>query len=253
MESSNTRKDQVPLGQAGGWVKTRLHPVARGMAGWHQREPWVQSVFRIGVVSTPIGYTGFAISESGVVCVQIAGKSPGDSLERLAECLPPHISGLVSHLVTGSNPTEIGSHTPAFFTLAVEQGAATLAKLAGRPSFELNQVAEAISEYFAGLRYHFDDIRVDLTPFSTFTKSVLQECRRIEYGTAISYAELARRIGQPGAARAVGQALARNPVPLIIPCHRVIARNGQLRGFSAPGGISTKRLLLQMEGQFPSK
>lgn len=252
MGSSNSPREQVPLIQAPAWAKSAPNPAGRGAAEWHQQEPLLQSVFQIGVISTPVAYTGFAVGERGLVRVQIADKSPEDSLKRLAECLFPQTPGLISHLVTGSKPLEVGYDTPAFFTLAIRQGAATLLELAKSPTFDVDHVAEAILEYFAGRRYPFDDIRVDLTHFTTFTQSVLRECRKIEYGTAISYGELARRIGRPEAARAVGQALARNPLPLIVPCHRVIGRDGRLRGFSAPGGISTKRFLLQMESQFLS-
>ena len=67
-------------------------------------------------------------------------------------------------------------------------------------------------------------------------------------GTIATYGQIARAIGEPDAARDVGAALARNPTPVIVPCHRVVAANGALHGFSAPGGIETKRRMLQLEG-----
>ena len=72
-------------------------------------------------------------------------------------------------------------------------------------------------------------------------------CRDIRFGQTVSYGRLAEMAGKPGAARAVGRALAKNPLPLIIPCHRVICANGKIGGFSAPGGVTLKKRLLQLE------
>jgi len=103
-----------------------------------------------------------------------------------------------------------------------------------------------IQEYFAGTRKHFT-IPVDLHAITTeFHKNVLDLCQKIPYGTTLTYGELADRSGSPGAARAVGVAMANNPVPIVIPCHRVVASNGSLGGFS--GGLSNKRTLLVHEG-----
>ncbi|KRE96778.1 cysteine methyltransferase [Frateuria sp. Soil773] len=98
-------------------------------------------------------------------------------------------------------------------------------------------------EYFAGTRQVFD---LPLHPLGTpFQLDVWRELARIPYGTTISYGELARRIGQPQAMRAVGAANGRNPLPIVLPCHRVIGANGSLTGFG--GGLPTKRFLLAME------
>lgn len=100
-----------------------------------------------------------------------------------------------------------------------------------------------LEEYFAGERTRFD---LKLHPVGTpFQLAVWEELGRIPYGVTISYAELARRIGQPAAMRAVGAANGRNPIPIILPCHRVIGSNGSLTGFG--GGLPTKRFLLSME------
>lgn len=100
-----------------------------------------------------------------------------------------------------------------------------------------------LEEYFAGERTAFD---LDLHPIGTpFQRAVWTELGRIPYGVTISYAELARRIGQPLAVRAVGAANGRNPLPIVLPCHRVIGSNGSLTGFG--GGLPTKRFLLSME------
>jgi methylated-DNA-[protein]-cysteine S-methyltransferase len=105
-----------------------------------------------------------------------------------------------------------------------------------------------IAAYFEGVCVNFGpDIPVMLDGFSTFCTSVLTACRYVNFGQTITYAGLAKRLGRPKAARAVGNALAKNPLPLIIPCHRVIRNDGSLGGFSAPGGLSLKRKLLLHE------
>jgi methylated-DNA-[protein]-cysteine S-methyltransferase len=102
----------------------------------------------------------------------------------------------------------------------------------------------ALSEYFAGTRKHFD---LPLAPEGTpFQMQVWNELRKIPYGETISYGELARRIGRPAASRAVGGANHRNPLPIVIPCHRVIGSNGSMTGYG--GGIYRKEYLLRLEG-----
>ncbi|HEY2249817.1 MAG TPA: methylated-DNA--[protein]-cysteine S-methyltransferase [Planctomycetaceae bacterium] len=105
------------------------------------------------------------------------------------------------------------------------------------------KVSEQLTEYFAGRLQKFD---VCLAPAGTpFQKKVWQELCRIPFGVSISYGELARRIGQPTASRAVGMANGRNPISIIIPCHRVIGANGTLTGYG--GGIERKKWLLEHE------
>lgn len=100
--------------------------------------------------------------------------------------------------------------------------------------------------YFAGERLRFR-VKIDLSGLTGFQREVLAACRRVEYGQTTTYGALARQIGRPLASRAVGQALGRNPVPLVIPCHRVLAGNGSLGGFSAEQGVALKRYLLDLE------
>jgi methylated-DNA-[protein]-cysteine S-methyltransferase len=102
-----------------------------------------------------------------------------------------------------------------------------------------------LASYFNAVPTDFATLTLD--PYGTpFQLRVWQELRRIPYGTTISYAELARRVGNPKASRAVGQANAVNPIPIIIPCHRVINANGSLGGYSS--GPDRKRWLLRHEG-----
>ena len=107
---------------------------------------------------------------------------------------------------------------------------------------------EQITAYFEGACVNFGrDILLDLTGLTRFTKLVLAGCRDIRFGQTISYGRLAEKIGRPAAARAVGMALAKNPLPLIIPCHRVTYSNGKIGGFSAPDGKNLKKKLLRYE------
>ncbi len=102
-------------------------------------------------------------------------------------------------------------------------------------------------KYFNGRHADFSEMNCELPPQGSFAGKVLRACRSIPYGRTQSYGELARRIGQPGSARAVGAAMGRNPIPLVIPCHRVIGSDGRMGGFSAPGGVELKRRMLAME------
>lgn len=111
----------------------------------------------------------------------------------------------------------------------------------------LREAASQLERYLAGSLRVFN-LPVDLSPLTPFQRRVLEECCRIPYGQTASYNDLAVRLASPGAARAVGGALKRNPFPLVIPCHRVIAANGRLGGFSAGEGLDTKLLLLSIEG-----
>lgn len=105
------------------------------------------------------------------------------------------------------------------------------------------QIATELTEYFAGTRRHFT---FPLKPEGTaFEKRVWQALLRIPYGDTRTYGEIARSIGNPTAARAVGTANGRNPIPIVVPCHRVVAANGKLGGFG--GGLPLKKKLLSLE------
>ena len=107
-----------------------------------------------------------------------------------------------------------------------------------------------IQAYYEGDLVNFNPkIPIILDGFRTFSASVLTKCRQLQFGQTISYAGLARKSGRPAACRAVGGALARNPVPLIIPCHRVLRTDGILGGFSAPGGVAVKKKMLELESR----
>jgi O-6-methylguanine DNA methyltransferase len=106
-----------------------------------------------------------------------------------------------------------------------------------------------IKAYFEADCVDFADACVELDGFSGFSEQVLITCRQVEYGRTVSYGRLAELAHRPGAGRAVGNILAKNPVPLIIPCHRVIRKDGKIGGFSAVGGISFKKKMLELEAR----
>jgi len=115
----------------------------------------------------------------------------------------------------------------------------------GKPSPRFRDFLRTLRHYFRGEKVSFR-VRLDLSGMSEFTRRVLDECRKIPYGETATYTDLAYAIGQPGAARAVGQAMGRNPVPVVIPCHRIVASGGGLGGFGC--GLEWKAYLLGLEG-----
>ena len=112
----------------------------------------------------------------------------------------------------------------------------------------LDQLAVRLQAYADGDPDDFRDVSLDWSDMTDFQRRVSLACRAIPYGGTCSYAELASRIGSPNAARAVGNVMARNRIPILIPCHRVLGAAGALGGYSAPGGLDTKRRLLRLEG-----
>jgi methylated-DNA-[protein]-cysteine S-methyltransferase len=112
----------------------------------------------------------------------------------------------------------------------------------------IRTAVEGMTTVLAGRSADLRDIPLDERGLDEFRRAVYAATREIEPGTTHSYGQVARAIGRPDAARDVGAALARNPFPIIVPCHRVVAANGALTGFSAPGGLATKRKMLELEG-----
>ncbi|MFB7504287.1 methylated-DNA--[protein]-cysteine S-methyltransferase [Streptomyces broussonetiae] len=103
--------------------------------------------------------------------------------------------------------------------------------------------------YFAGERHDFD-LPLDWSLISGFNRQVLRELASgVPYGTVVGYGDLAGRVGQPGGAQAVGAAMGANPLPVVVPCHRVVESDGGIGGFG--GGLETKRKLLALEGVLP--
>lgn len=174
---------------------------------------------------------------------------------------PPYLSAMHYHLFD----TAIGRCGIAWsdrgvtrFQLPMSDPNATEQRI-GRnatPQIPPPAIAAAIEEakrYFAGERIDFSTVPVDLGRVEPFQRSIYDALRKVGFGETVTYGELAKRAGvtAPQAAQDVGVAMARNPVPLIIPCHRVLAAGGKIGGFSAPGGAETKQRMLALEGVFP--
>ena len=117
-----------------------------------------------------------------------------------------------------------------------------------RPRGTAGAVVRRLKAHLGGRLDALRDIPVDLSDQTPFAARILRALRRVEPGLVVSYGQLARRAGRPSAARAVGRILGANPVPLIVPCHRCLAADGALTGFSSPGGIALKARLLDGEG-----
>jgi methylated-DNA-[protein]-cysteine S-methyltransferase len=116
------------------------------------------------------------------------------------------------------------------------------------PPAEVRQVIDRIVALLRGEASDLSTIALDMDEVPAFHRRVYEAARAIQPGMTLSYGDIAARVGAPGAARAVGQALGRNPFPIIVPCHRVLAAGGKIGGFSAPGGSATKRRMLAIEG-----
>ncbi len=154
-------------------------------------------------------------------------------------------------IMNGASPCCERTVTSPFGILTLESDSTSVTALRfgdhrrGLPSCPvLEQAAVELAEYFSGARREFS---VPLSPRGTlFQQSVWAELRAIPYGNTAAYADIAARLGNPNACRAVGNANNRNPLPIFIPCHRVVGKNGSLTGYAS--GLTTKLFLLNLEG-----
>jgi len=198
-----------------------------GNISLHNLGQKVQKVIKCTIFKTKWGYFGLAGTDTALC----------------RTCLPgPKPEKIKSHLLKSL----LLQHRASLVRRSFSEG--------GRIEFNktfFKTIQEQIVAYFEGVCVNFSpDIPVMLDGFSTFCTSVLTACRYVNFGQTITYAGLAKRLGRPKAARAVGNALAKNPLPLIIPCHRVVRSDGSLGGFSAPGGKNLKvKLLTHEEGK----
>lgn len=163
------------------------------------------------VVDTPIGPVGLAWTRRGLRRVQLPAATAAATRRRLLE----------------------GCDAPA--------------RPASRAPAWVGGLVARIRRHLAARPQDFRDVPLDLADGTDFERRVWRAARRLLPGRTTSYGALARAIGRPGAARAVGRALGRNPVPLVVPCHRVLGADGGLCGFSACGGTALKRRLLALE------
>lgn len=159
-----------------------------------------------------LGLTGIAWSPRGVTRLQLPEKDHSSTERRLA-----------------ARSSSTAAEPPALIAEAIRQ----------------------LQSYFTGAPVELDAIALDLDGVGTFHRVIYARTRRLRWGETATYGEIARQAGAPGAARAVGHAMARNRIPVIIPCHRVLASGDKMGGFSAYGGVITKQRLLELEGVYP--
>ena len=164
----------------------------------------------IALFDTPVGACGIAWRPAGLVGILLPGPDRQKTLRRLRHRFPD---------LTEAPPPDWVTQAIAAIGALLDGNAADLAA-----------------------------VPLDWSRIGGFEASVLRAAREIPPGQTLTYGELAARLGEPGQARAVGQALGRNPWPIVVPCHRVTAAAGRTGGFSAPGGAATKLRLLELEG-----
>jgi methylated-DNA-[protein]-cysteine S-methyltransferase len=116
------------------------------------------------------------------------------------------------------------------------------------PPPKVQRVIDRIAALLRGEASDLSSVELDMDGVPEFHRHVYEAARSIPPGKTLSYGDIAKRVGAPGSARAVGQALGRNPFPIVVPCHRVLAAGGKIGGFSAQGGVTTKRRMLAIEG-----
>lgn len=164
---------------------------------------------RYAYFDTPLGSCAAVWSERGVVGIQLPEGSAKATADRLRDCFP------------GARPADLDARA--------------------------RRAAEGITALLGGAPDPLTDVEVDLSAVPEFDRRVYAVTRAIAPGRTLTYGEVAAAIGSPGAAQAVGQALGRNPIPVLVPCHRVLGAHGAVGGFSASGGTVTKRALLAAE------
>ena len=142
-------------------------------------------------------------------------------------------------------PTAASAGSPTGPTTPSTSSPATSASRVLRVPRRVDGIRRELDEYFEGRRQEFD-LRLDLTPVADFHRRALDELARVPYGQVTTYGALAAEVGRPKAARAIGGAMNRNPIPIVLPCHRVVGAGGSLVGYA--GGLERKELLLRLEG-----
>lgn len=174
------------------------------------------------LIETALGAMGIAWSDRGLARLQLPGLSPHDTLRRLTA----------------------RRGQPGF---PADHPAASPARQDALPAAMI-ELAQALRRYAMGDVTTFEGVPLDLDGIDPLDLDIYRATRALRFGETITYGELAARAGHPGKAREAGLAMASNRTPLVVPCHRVLAANGGIGGFSAPGGTGTKLRLLGLEG-----
>ncbi|TFD48895.1 methylated-DNA--[protein]-cysteine S-methyltransferase [Cryobacterium frigoriphilum] len=160
------------------------------------------------------------------------------------DSIPPSLIRLASPI----GRLELTAGPSGILSLSIEtDGHLPLEQTPEKPSPVLRRAQRQLTEYFSGTRTAFD-LPVALDDGTAFQRSVWQQLSRLPFGSVVSYGALGQSIGRPGSGRAIGGAVGANPVPIIVGCHRVLATNGRITGYSAGEGIATKAWLLDHEG-----
>jgi methylated-DNA-[protein]-cysteine S-methyltransferase len=176
----------------------------------------VVSAIRYLVFETALGFVGLGWSDAGLTRLVLPGRDRAATAKRLLRRDPD--AELVSDTALADTPLWI------------------------------RDLAGAIRAYASGEQTEFSAVPVDLAGVDDFRRAIYAEAKKLRFGETTTYGELAVRAGHPGLARETGAALGQNPVPLVIPCHRILAAGGKIGGFSAPGGSATKERMLALEG-----
>jgi methylated-DNA-[protein]-cysteine S-methyltransferase len=175
------------------------------------RDAMSEAIQHYHVFETAMGFCAIAWSDAGVARFQLPTKT-AEATERL-----------MHRRASGAEP--------------------------GAPPEDIAAVVEAAKRYFGGEETDFSQVQLDLASQDAFFAQIYDALRRVGWGRTTTYGALAKEVGAGReAARGVGEAMAKNPTPLIIPCHRVLAAGGKIGGFSAPGGSKTKTRMLELEG-----
>ncbi|MDH4279852.1 MAG: MGMT family protein [Acidimicrobiia bacterium] len=198
--------------------------------GKRRRERETDEVF-VSYFDTALGVAGIGYTERAIVAVQLPESTAEATRGRFGRRM--------------KDATEIDLTDSVEYTIA---GAIAGADDDDGGRFAVGRDAIArIQALLSGEDVDLDPVPVDVTNSSDFNQQVYSVVRMIGRGETLTYGEVARRVGEPGGAQAVGRAMGANPIPVIIPCHRVVGANGQLVGFSANGGVETKRRMLLAE------
>ena len=192
-----------------------------------------------------------APGEAAALAGATAGRAAREGLADVAYALVDSPVGRLVTVATKRGLARIAYELPnGGLEEILDQVAARLSPAIVEAPAQLDGVRRELDEYFEGRRREFD-LRLDWALVrAPFTKAVLQACARIPFGATSSYRAMADEAGSPRAFRAAGNALGSNPIPIVVPCHRVLASGGKLGGYT--GGLDTKRLLLGLEGIGPA-
>lgn len=171
----------------------------------------MEEIVYYDVVETELGWVGIAGNEQGLVRIVLPEKSTEDVLKEL-------------HLSFSSGEKLVKSEE------------------------QFSSLVKKVKDYFKGIPVEFNQEKTNLIGFTNFQKKVLLLTKEIPFGITRTYRWLAEQSGYPLAYRAVGGVMRANPIPLVVPCHRVLGSNGQLTGFSSQGGLELKRKMLVLEG-----